>query len=110
MRYAIWGALAGIVLTATLTTWPADAQPPAYRNSSPQGGLITYVQTHEMRPTELIVIDPNLRSVGVYHVGREKGEIQLKSVRQFSWDLQMTDYNTSTPLPEEIRKGLERQP
>lgn len=109
MRHVFWGVLAGVVLTALLTGWPADAEQFGRGPGMPHGGLITYVQSHETRPTEVIVIDPESRAMGVYHIGRDKGEIQLKSVRQFAWDLGMTDYNSSSPLPEEIRKGLERQ-
>lgn len=72
-------------------------------------GLISYVQTSETRPTSVILIDPAGQVMSVYHIVRETGEIQLKSVRKFAWDLGLTDYNTSDPLPEEIRKGLQRQ-
>jgi hypothetical protein len=47
--------------------------------------------------------------VAVYHLNRETGEIQLKSVRNIAWDLGMEYFNSGSPLPEEIRRGLERQ-
>jgi hypothetical protein len=46
--------------------------------------------------------------VGVYHVERSTGEITLKSVRNLTWDLQMVQFNSGNPLPQDIRNGLAR--
>jgi hypothetical protein len=74
-----------------------------------QRGLVSYVQTSETKPTSIILIDSVQQVMSVYLIGRDDGEIQLKSVRKFAWDLGLTDYNTNSPLPEEIRNGLQRQ-
>ena len=115
-----WVVLVGAV--ALLTGWPAGADPahgvPGLSSGGlssgglPSGlaqqGLISYVQTSESKPTSVILIDPAQQVMSVYHISREDGQIQLKSVRKFAWDLGMPDYNTSSPLPEEIHKGLQR--
>ena len=106
-----WGVLVGAA--AMLMGWPAGADPahgvPGLPSGLAQRGLISYVQTSETKPTSVILIDPAQQVMSVYHIGRDNGEIQFKSVRKFAWDLGLTDYNTSNPLPEEIRSGLERK-
>ncbi len=57
-------------------------------------------------PITAIVYDANQRVLGVYHVDRATGEIELKSIRQIEWDLRMQHYNGKEPLPEAIRNGL----
>jgi len=54
------------------------------------------------------VIDPGTRRIAVYHVNRESGEIQLKSVRNIAWDLGMEYFNSGSPLPDEISKMQKR--
>ena len=39
---------------------------------------------------------------------RGTGEISPKSVRNLTWDLQMTEFNSGNPLPQDIRNGLKR--
>ena len=109
MRHAVWGLIAGVGLTAVLTGWPADAEQFETNTRLPQGGLITYVQENDTRSTSVIIIDPATRTMAVYHVGQMNGMIELKSVRNFTWDLGMTEHNSNKPLPLEIRNGLERQ-
>jgi hypothetical protein len=111
---SIWnvGIAAGLLVGAW--AWSADADsivPSAtYASASGRGDLITYCVPADGKPTALTVIDPVVRRIAVYHVNRETGEIQLKSVRNIAWDLGMEYFNSGSPLPEEIRKGLERQP
>jgi hypothetical protein len=46
--------------------------------------------------------------MAVYHVDRTDGKITPKSVRNITWDLQMIEYNSGEPLPQDIRSGLQR--
>ena len=46
--------------------------------------------------------------MAVYHVDRATGEITLEGVRNFTWDLQMINFNTGKPLPQEVRSGLQK--
>ncbi len=66
----------------------------------------------DARPTDsrssVTVIDPRQRVMAVYHVDRATGEITPKSVRNFTWDLQMIEFNSGNPLPQDIRSGLQR--
>ncbi|HET6879011.1 MAG TPA: hypothetical protein VFI31_02580 [Pirellulales bacterium] len=52
------------------------------------------------------VIDPKSRVMAVYHVRTEKGEIELKNVRKIDWDLQMEEFNATSPLPREVRSQV----
>jgi hypothetical protein len=60
------------------------------------------------QPITVTVIDPRQRVLGIYHVDRATGEIALRSIRNLTWDLQMIEFNSGTPLPQDIRSGLQR--
>ncbi len=47
--------------------------------------------------------------MSVYHVESATGEIALKSVRRFHWDLQMDEFNGDSPSPREIRALIEQR-
>ncbi|HEY4233947.1 MAG TPA: hypothetical protein VGM76_11010 [Lacipirellulaceae bacterium] len=76
------------------------------QTSGAAGNLITHVSAVEGQPLVVTVIDTSQRAMAVYQVDRQTGEITLKSVRNFTWDLQMKDFNTGKPLPQDIRSGL----
>jgi hypothetical protein len=108
MRHAMLGLLAGIGLTAAMAGWPAGAEPVnGFRGTG--GDLITHVVRNETGSLTVIVIAAQTRVMAVYHVQDGSGEIQLKSVRPFTWDLQLDGHNATKPLPEEIRKMLQSQ-
>jgi hypothetical protein len=50
----------------------------------------------------LTIVDPQLKTICVYHVDAASGAIALKSVRNIHWDLQMGVYNGVNPLPSEL--------
>jgi hypothetical protein len=52
-----------------------------------------------------VAVDPQHKSLAVYHVDLVTGKLALKSVRNVTWDLQMRDYNTEDPLPQDIRSA-----
>ena len=56
---------------------------------------------------QLTLIDPRNRVMAVYHVDDGSGEISLRSVRTFHWDLLMDDFNGVSPSPREIRSLVE---
>jgi hypothetical protein len=104
VRRFAWG-VAGLVVAAT---W--CAADPAYvtgSQSAAVGGspLVTHVIAQENRPHTVVVVDPQQRSLAVYHVDLATGKLALKSVRNVTWDLQMRDYNTEDPLPQDIRSA-----
>ncbi len=73
------------------------------------GGLMTHFYDDPSGgPTRVIVIDSRLKRMAVYHVPADSGEIQLKSVRNLSVDLQVQDYNSGDPSPIDMQKMLQR--
>ena len=112
MRTALMGAVClAILVIAAWTMAPANVgfaqklTPPAL--GSP--GLISHVAQVGENRQQLTVVDPTMRVVAVYHIDSTKGEITLKSVRNFHWDLQMLEFNTTAPLPQEIRSMLDQK-
>jgi hypothetical protein len=54
------------------------------------------------------MVDPQARVLAVYHIVRETGEIQLKSVRNFAGDMSLDEFNTGGLSPEDVRQGIQR--
>ncbi|MFN3191517.1 MAG: hypothetical protein ACE361_13495 [Aureliella sp.] len=52
---------------------------------------------------QIVVIDTESKVMAVYHVEPSQGKVQLRSVRQLAWDLQMEQFNGLSPLPSELR-------
>ena len=101
------------VVVAGLFCWYANAEA-AWANQaiSPaigSTGLVAHVLQIDGRPTRVIIIDPALRVMAVYEIGREKAEIKLLSSRNFSYDMQLLGYNSVDPSPEDVKKMLEMQ-
>ncbi len=53
---------------------------------------------------QLVVVDSRNQSIAVYQVDPAQGKIQLKSVRNLTWDLAMEQFNGQAPLPSELRQ------
>jgi len=69
------------------------------------GGLIAHFVDAKDR---VILIDPLLRRIAVYHIEGDGGAIQLKSVRNLNADLQVQEYNSGDPSPIDMQKLLDR--
>jgi hypothetical protein len=113
MRIAVIG---GVVLASLMAavgatvSWPSVGF--AQRVASGAMGasnLITIPTPAGEGRQQITVIDPELRSMSVYHIELASGEITLKSVRKIHWDLQMTDFNGTSPLPQDVRSLLEQK-
>ncbi len=93
--------LAGRSFSETAGAPPIDTQVHASGSE-----LFTTVTATEGQPLTVTVIDPRQRVMAVYHVDRGSGEITPKSIRNITWDLQMIDFNSGKPMPQDIRNGL----
>src|SRR5688572_19946828 len=112
MRISLLGALlvAGLVIASMAARTFSESVASAtvdFPRAAPSGDLISHM-TEADGGQVITVIDPRSRVMAVYHVDRTSGEILLKSARNITWDLQMTDYNTGELSPKDIRSGLER--
>ena len=110
MKRAILAGFIGAGFLTAVSGWLGSNEP-AYANRNLRAGgeseLITLDAPLDENRQQLTIIDPKSRVVAIYHVRRDSGEIALKSVRNFHWDLQMLEFNGVSPLPREIRALLE---
>src|ERR1700730_2286792 len=111
MRTAVMGGvvMAGLAIAVLLATTLSDAvfaQRLAPHIVGSSGGLVTQTTAVGDNRQQVTIIDPELRVMSVYHV-ESNGEIVLKSVRNFHFDLQMMEFNSAKPTPQEIRSLLE---
>lgn len=73
------------------------------------GDLITHLVGIGDSRQQLTVVDPRQRVMGVYHIDAATGAVSLKCVRNFQYDLQLTEFNGVSPLPREIRSLVEQR-
>jgi hypothetical protein len=111
MRNSLIGAgvIAGLVIAATAVR--SSSEPsyglPAEVSRATSGELISHVTATDGQSQTVTVIDTRQRVMAVYHVDRTTGQITPKSVRNLTWDLQMIEYNSGEPSPQDIRSGLQ---
>jgi hypothetical protein len=98
----------GAVLAGGAMCWSASAEPNYRADGLGSRPLVTHFETPANGPTALTLVDPQTQVLAVYHIVRETGEIQLKSVRHFAGDLSLDEYNTGGLSPEDVRRGIQR--
>jgi hypothetical protein len=110
MKTAVLGAVIGAGLVLLAACWQAPIRPVyAERFASeglPSGELIVLSTPLGEGRERITVVDPAMHVMSVYHVGGESGQVELKSVRNFHWDLQMLEFNVSGLRPGEIQAEL----
>lgn len=115
MKGTILGLAIVVFLVSAVGAWSnqtgAVSQPETKISStvfSQKDGLIAIDLAGNDQQDQIAVIDPKVRSLGIYQVDRKTGEIVLKSVRKIHWDLQLDEYNGSKPIVRDIRSTVER--
>jgi len=112
---ASWGIL--VVIAAVAAGWLASSrgsvsaeQSPGYgRGGAGSSELITHFDGTDAKSPLLTVVDPKTRVMAVYQIDAGTGEISLRGVRNFHYDLQMDEFNGVSPTPREIRSLLQRR-
>lgn len=79
----------------------------AERDSS--AGMLAFSTTLAEDRQQITLVDPATRVMSVYHIEPKSGEIVLKAVRNVTWDMEMTVFNGTSPLPQEIRSQLHQR-
>ena len=113
------GTVLGILLVAGLIVTAMGAIP-AHSDVAPHGAIpgriavpnnqmIVESTVVEGRYQQVVVVDPRQNTLAVYHVELVSGNVELRCVRNITWDLQMTHFNGKKPLPSEIQSLLERR-
>ncbi|MCC9604954.1 hypothetical protein LOC68_25400 [Blastopirellula sp. JC732] len=111
MRSAVLGftlVLSLIFVVAWLDSPPTPAQAQAPYAAMPSGSLISHSTNTAAGMQQVVLIDPQTRVMGVYHVDGLTGKISLKSVRNLHWDLLLEAHNSTNPSPSEIKASLGR--
>jgi hypothetical protein len=107
MQRSLIGVLLGTLLIVAVMVGTGSSEPTAVGQapvaSVANAPLIAHVTAVDGGPQTVTVIDPSQRVMAVYHVDKSTGEIALRSVRNLTWDLQLIDFNSGKPLPQEIR-------
>ncbi|MCG8586267.1 MAG: hypothetical protein MI757_16290 [Pirellulales bacterium] len=85
------------------------ASPTDIRQAIARGDLIAFDAKVGETIQQLTVVDPKQKTISVYHIELETGKIQLRSVRNIKWDLNIEEYNAARPLPHEIRLQLQQR-
>jgi len=117
MRVVILGLLvsAGLFFAVAVNCSSQDGvlaqrpEPPQMTQGDSSNQLIALSAPPADGIQQVVLIYSNTRSMSVYHIELATGEIALKGVRRFHWDLQMEEYNGQEPLPREIRALIERR-
>lgn len=109
MRRSLFGAVLGVGLVIAVAVGRGTSAPAYAEMDSPSRSgneLMAQVSATEGQALTVTVVDPKQRVLAVYHVDRSSGAIALKSVRNLTYDLQMVEFNSGNPLPQDIRNGL----
>ena len=113
MRTAVFGLVAGVALTFVLGGMSSGSNRAlavgSSRGTVDESRLIALAASVDEHRQQITVIDPASRVMSVYHIELATGKVTLKSVRKIHWDLEMSDFNAVSPLPQEIRALLEQR-
>ncbi len=113
MKKALLGASAGVVLmvAALYAIEPGFDMSGRGPSMAPQSGsdLIVIPTAAGDKGQMLTVVDARQRVMSVYRIDPTNGRIALKSVRNITWDLQLSDFNSEAPLPRELRSQIEQR-
>ena len=52
---------------------------------------------------QVVITDTKAKTLAIYEVEPATGKVLLRSVRDIKWDLQMQQFNATSPTPGEIR-------
>jgi hypothetical protein len=109
MRRSLFGVVLGVSLVIAVAAGRGTSAPAYAEMDSPARSgneLMAQVSATEGQALTVTVVDPKQRVLAVYHVDRATGAIALKSVRNITYDLQMVEFNSGNPLPQDIRNSL----
>jgi hypothetical protein len=110
---AFLGFAVALAWTAWASAGPPELAPgpstvrPVQRDAA--AGMLAFSTTLAEDRQQITVIDPATRVMSVYHIEPKSGEIVLKAVRNVTWDMEMTVFNGTSPLPQEIRSQLQQR-
>ena len=108
-----WLARIGFVFVTAAVVWLVGSPSSSLRSQTIVGdasgdtGAEALKVVSSMLPNgmqQIVVVEASGRTMAVYHVEPAQGKIQLRSVRNLTWDLRMEQFNGQSPLPSELRQ------
>ena len=113
MRGLAGGAVLGLVIVAASVIGLAEGQvprtAPSHDRAASSPDLLALSHDGGDGRQQVTIVDPRQRVMAVYTIDRATGALQLRSVRNLQWDLQIEDYNSASPAPRDIRALKEQQ-
>ncbi len=112
-RKELWmGAAIGATIATffVLLTGPGDsalAQRPVIHGDSDSTVVVNL--TAAGGGQFVVVVDTTHHVMGSYHIDAESGNISLKSIRNYQWDLSLEDFNGAEPKPQEVREMIQNR-
>lgn len=101
-----------LFVVAVAAWWGIFPPPPSAFSQSGAHGSATSSESLQVLSAllpngtqQIVVVDPRARTMAVYHIDPAQAKVQLRSVRNLSWDLQMEHFNGQPPLPGDLRKA-----
>lgn len=80
----------------------------AERLASASGGPLWVSESPVDDTTRLlIVVDQESRRTAIYQINAQTGMLTLRSTRDISWDLMVSDFNATEPRPAALQKMLQ---
>jgi hypothetical protein len=117
-KFAGLMASLGFAVALAWTAWasagpntvpPVAGSPRAVDRDGSAAGMLAFSTTLVEDRQQITIIDPVSRVMSVYHIEPKSGEIVLRAVRNVTWDMEMTVFNGTSPLPQEIRSQLQHR-
>lgn len=98
-----------VTLGPTTTSVSSAQQVYGVDASKTSAGVTYQVVPQPGGVTQVFLFDPAAQRLCVYHVDPNTGAIALKGVRNVSFDVQMMQFNSENPSPQDVRAGLPPQ-
>lgn len=114
MKATVFGLFGGTVVAFVFWSvvgrgLPAAAQASVYQPSGELIAMSTMVEDAGVQTQQVTVVDPQARTMSVYHVNAKTSAITLKSSRNIRHDLDpMLEFNAADPTPKALRATLQR--
>ncbi|MEN1679397.1 MAG: hypothetical protein AAGJ46_07370 [Planctomycetota bacterium] len=98
------GALVGVLGMGDRGT--AVASHPVAAAAADGSSLASHLIEGPGQTHTLVLVDGKSRRVCVYHINATSGVSTLKSARDVTYDLQLDDFNTEKPSPQDVLETI----
>jgi hypothetical protein len=111
LRWSLVAILAsvavGLLVTLGMSATDAYGQPTAAAGDKNNVFVVAGQISHETYG--LYLVDYENKTIAVYKYVDRNRSLELRAVRTYQFDVQLDEYNTSKPLPREVKKLVRQQ-